>query len=97
MTLLLKVHKSLLTLPIKRRSKSDSEVRVQLPFHERRGGRGVPTCLCVACDPHVGGDVYEFTGSSGNFTFREDRRLRAFKNQVLAKPLHLTAMKKMTE
>lgn len=76
--------------------------RVQLPFHERMrglGGGGVPTFLCVACDPHVGGDLYEFIRSSGIFTHREDHRLRALKNQMLAKPLHLTAkwMKKITE
>ena len=35
-TLLLKIHKTLLALPVKLSSKSDSEV--QLTFHERRGG-----------------------------------------------------------
>jgi hypothetical protein len=66
----------------------------------REGKEGVPTYLCVPCDLQVGGDVYEFIRILGTtLTFRKDHRLRAFKNHVLAKLLHLTAkwVKKITK
>jgi hypothetical protein len=53
-TLLLKAYKTQLTLPKKKksRSKSDSEFRVQLTFHEGSGWvGGIPTRHCVACYP----------------------------------------------
>ena len=48
------------------------------------------TSLCCLLS-HVGGDVWEFIHSLGNSTFREDQRLRAFKNQKLVKTFALNS------